>query len=133
MLWISVAIILVFGSLTIWLHDEMFIKWKPTILYWVFALILVFGMLTGRNFIKSLLGKQLELPAPAWRKLLLSWIGFFSVVGVLNLIVAYTCSTDFWVNFKLFGLMGLTLLFTLGIGFYIAPFISENKTKGKEQ
>ena len=133
MLWISVAMILVFGSLTIWLHDEMFIKWKPTILYWVFALILVFGMLTGRNFIKSLLGKQLELPAPAWRKLLLSWIGFFSVVGVLNLIVAYTCSTDFWVNFKLFGLMGLTLLFTLGIGFYIAPFISENKTKGKEQ
>ena len=106
---------------------------SPTILYWVFALILVFGMLTGRNFIKSLLGKQLELPAPAWRKLLLSWIGFFSVVGVLNLIVAYTCSTDFWVNFKLFGLMGLTLLFTLGIGFYIAPFISENKTKGKEQ
>lgn len=133
MLWISVAIILVFGSLTIWLHDEMFIKWKPTILYWVFALILVFGMLTGRNFIKSLLGKQIELPAPAWRKLLLSWIAFFLVVGVLNLVVAYTCSTDFWVNFKLFGLMGLTLLFTLGIGFYIAPFISENKTKGKEQ
>ena len=133
MLWISVAIILVFGSLTIWLHDEMFIKWKPTILYWVFALILVFGMLTGRNFIKSLLGKQIELPAPAWRKLLLSWIAFFLVVGVLNLVVAYTCSTDFWVNFKLFGLMGLTLLFTLGIGFYIAPFISEDKTKGKEQ
>ncbi len=68
MLWISVAIILVFGSLTIWLHDEMFIKWKPTILYWVFALILVFGMLTGRNFIKSLLGKTARTSCPCLEK-----------------------------------------------------------------
>ena len=120
MLWISVAVILVFGSLTIWLHDEMFIKWKPTILYWIFGGIL-----------KSLLGNKVSLPEPAWNILLRGWIGFFAVTGVLNLIVAYTCSTDVWVNFKLFGLMGLTLLFTLGVGFYISRFIPESDSEGK--
>ena len=115
MLWISVAVILVFGSLTIWLHDEMFIKWKPTILYWIFGGILLGGSFMHKNFLKSLRG----------------WIGFFAVTGVLNLIVAYTCSTDVWVNFKLFGLMGLTLLFTLGVGFYISRFIPESDSEGK--
>ena len=114
MLWISVAVILVFGSLTIWLHDEMFIKWKPTILYWIFGGILLGGSFMHKNFLKSLLGNKVSLPDPAWNILLRGWIGFFAVTGVLNLIVAYTCSTDVWVNFKLFGLMGLTLLFTLG-------------------
>ncbi len=131
MLWISVAVILVFGSLTIWLHDEMFIKWKPTILYWLFAVILLYGALTGKNYLKALLGKQIEMPDNAWAVMLKSWIGFFAVIGVLNLIVAYCFSTDFWVNFKLFGLMGLTLLFTLGIGFYMAPYISDKNTRGK--
>lgn len=104
MLWISVAVILVFGSLTIWLHDEMFIKWKPTILYWIFGGILLGGSFMHKNFLKSLLGNKVSLPEPAWNILLRGWIGFFAVTGVLNLIVAYTCSTDVWVNFKLFGL-----------------------------
>lgn len=133
MLWISVAVILVFGSLTIWLHDEMFIKWKPTILYWIFGGILLGGSFVKKNFLKSLLGKQVSLPEPAWNVLLYSWIVFFAVTGVLNLIVAYTCSTDIWVNFKLFGLMGLTLLFTLGIGFYIAKFIPESPSEGNKR
>jgi len=131
MLWISVAVILVFGSLTIWLHDEMFIKWKPTILYWIFAAILTFGAVTGKNYLKSLLGKQIALPENAWQTLLKGWTVFFAVVGILNLIVAYTCSTDVWVNFKLFGLMGLTLIFTVGVGFYISRFISDSDSEGK--
>lgn len=131
MLWISVAVILVFGSLTIWLHDEMFIKWKPTILYWIFGGILLGGSFMHKNFLKSLLGNKVSLPEPAWYILLHGWIGFFAVTGVLNLIVAYTCSTDVWVNFKLFGLMGLTLLFTLGVGFYISRFIPESDSEGK--
>ncbi len=103
MLWISVAVILVFGSLTIWLHDEMFIKWKPTILYWIFGGILLGGSFMHKNFLKSLLGNKVSL-----RNLhgIFSFaVGsvFFAVSGVLNLIVAYTCSTDVWVNFKLFG------------------------------
>ncbi len=130
MLWISVAVILIFGSLTIWLHDEMFIKWKPTILYWLFAAILIYGVFIGKNFIKSLLGKQIDMPEHAWNKILKAWITFFLFIGVLNLIVAYGFSTDFWVNFKLFGLMGLTLIFTVFIGFLISPYISDKNTRG---
>lgn len=131
MLWISVAVILVFGSLTIWLHNEMFIKWKPTILYWIFAGILLAGLLFKKNFLKSLLGTQISMPDSAWSTLLDSWIVFFVVIGIVNLIIAYTCSTNFWVNFKLFGLLGLTLLFTVGVGFYISRFMPDTDSKGR--
>lgn len=131
MLWISVAVILVFGSLTIWLHNEMFIKWKPTILYWIFAALLGGGLLFKKNFLKSLLGKQINLPEKAWGTLLNSWITFFVTIGVLNLIVAYSCTTNFWVNFKLFGLLGLTLLFTVGVGFYISRFMPDSDSEGR--
>lgn len=120
MLWISLVVIVVFGGLTIWLKNEMFIKWKPTILYWVFGGILLWGQLSGRNFIRMLLGKaEIAMPTQAWDTLQKMWILFFAVVGVINLAVAYTCSTDVWVNFKLFGLMALTLIFTVGIGLYM--------------
>lgn len=131
MLWISVAIILVFGSLTIWLHDEMFIKWKPTILYWTFAAALLFGKFTGRNFIKILLSKQVSMPDSAWNTMLSAWTIFFLLIGIANLAVAYTCSTDVWVNFKLFGLMGLTLLFTIGVGFWMSKHLPQTDTEGK--
>lgn len=120
MLWISLAVIVVFGSLTIYLRNEMFIKWKPTILYWIFGGILVYSNVVGRNFIRLLLSKaEIEMPDGAWAKLQNMWIGFFGVMGVVNLFVAYLCSTDTWVNFKLFGLMGLTLVFTIGIGVFM--------------
>ncbi len=119
MLWISLAVIVVFGSLTLWLHNEIFIKWKPTILYWIFGSILLFGEFTRRNFLTMLLGKQLELPASAWGTMQRAWIAFFYFTGVINLIVAYTCSTETWVNFKLFGLMALTFIFTIGISLWV--------------
>ncbi len=131
MLWLSTALVVVFGSLTIWLNDEMFIKWKPTVLYWLFAALLIGGTFFKKNFLKSVLGKQLALPEKAWSALLKYCIAFFVAVGVLNLIVAYSFSTDIWVDFKLFGLMGLTLLFTVGIGFYIAPYIPDKDPRGK--
>ena len=121
MLWISLAVIVVFGSLTIWLQNEMFIKWKPTILYWIFGTILTFAHLTGRNYIRKLLATaQIEMATHDWNTLQKAWIGFFGVVGAINLLVAYLCSTDVWVNFKLVGLMGLTLIFTIVMGFWIA-------------
>ncbi len=120
MLWISLVIIIVFGTLTIWLHNAMFIKWKPTILYWIFASILTYGTCTRKNFVQKLLGHQIQMPAKAWDVMQNAWIGFFSIVGVLNLAVAYLCSTATWVNFKLFGLMGLTLIFTIAVGVWIA-------------
>ena len=110
----------VFGSLTLYLRNEMFIKWKPAILYWIFGDILVYGNFAGRNFIRMLLSKaEIEMPGHAWGTLQNMWIGFFAAMGVVNLLVAYLCSTDTWVNFKLFGLMGLTLVFTIGIGVFM--------------
>ena len=106
--------------LTLYLRNEMFIKWKPTILYWIFGGILVYGNIAGRNFIRMLLSKaEIEMPGHAWGTLQNMWIGFFAAMGVVNLLVAYLCSTDTWVNFKLFGLMGLTLVFTIGIGVFM--------------
>lgn len=133
MLWISLAIVVIFGGLTLWLHNPLFIKWKPTILYWVFAAILSYGCFTGRNFIEKLLGKQIELPAHAWGVLQKAWIAFFASVGVLNLAVAYTCSTETWVNFKLFGLLGLTFAFTIAIGFYMARFTAQAEAEKKAE
>ena len=119
-LWLSLAIILVFGGATIWLHDETFIKWKPTILYWLFGLILLGGRLfAGRNLLQGLLGTQIAVPPRIWEQLLWIWIAFFAAIGVANLVVAFNFPTDFWVNFKLFGLFGLTLLFTLGVGAWL--------------
>lgn len=121
MFWISLAVIVVFGGLTLYFREGAFIKWKPTILYWIFAGILLYGNLTGKNFIKQLLAKaELTMADRHWWLLQKLWIGFFVVLGALNLLVAYTFSLETWVNFKLFGLMGLTLVFTIGVAFFLA-------------
>jgi len=126
MLWISLGVIVVFGGATIWFHDETFIKWKPSILYWLFGASLLTGhFLWKRNLVKSLLGAQIEVPEPVWGRLLWAWIVFFAAMGIVNLAVAYSVSTDVWVNFKLFGLFGLTLVFTLAIGIYLARHMKE--------
>lgn len=113
MMWVSLGIIAVFGGATLWLHDESFIKWKPTVLYWVFAAIIFGAAFLGRNVIRSLMGTQMELPEAAWSRLNASWGGFFSFMGVANLFVAFNFSTDTWVNFKLFGSLGLMLVFVI--------------------
>lgn len=125
-LWLGLAVIVLFGGATIWLHDETFIKWKPTILYWLFAAILLGGrLLAGKNLLRALLGGQLDVAAPVWDKLLWAWIAFFAAVGLLNLWVAFSFATDTWVNFKLFGLLGLTLAFALAIGVWLARHIKQ--------
>lgn len=124
MLWVSLAIIVVFGGATLLLHDETFIKWKPTVLYWAFAAVLIGARYAfGKNLIRSMVGQQLTLPEPVWDKLNLSWAGFFLVMGCLNLFVAFRFSTDVWVNFKLFGGMGLMLLFALGQGLMLSRYV----------
>ena len=117
MLWLSAVLIVAFGSMTIWLQDEMFIKWKPSLLYWSFAAILAGGqMFFRRNLLASLLGSELVLPAAVWDRLLWLWAGFFAMLGAANLYVAYTYTTEQWVDFKTFGLIGLTFAFVLGLG-----------------
>jgi len=126
MLWVSLGVIVVFGGATIWFHDETFIKWKPSILYWLFGASLLAGHLVWKkNLLHTLLGTQLEVPSPVWDRLLWAWIVFFALMGIANLAVAYSVPTDTWVNFKLFGLFGLTIVFTLGIGIYLSRHMKE--------
>jgi intracellular septation protein len=125
MLWVTLGIIVVFGGATLWLHDESFIKWKPTVLYWIFAAIIFGAAAFGRNVIKSLMGKQMELPDIAWGRLNASWGGFFAVMGLANLIVAFNFSTDAWVNFKLFGSLGLMLVFVIGQSMMLTKYLDQ--------
>jgi intracellular septation protein len=130
MLLVSLAIIVVFGSATLLLHDETFIKWKPTVLYWMFASVLsVSALLFHKNLIRSMLGEQIRMPDPAWSKLNFSWAGFFACMGFLNLYVAFNYPTDTWVNFKLFGGMGLMLAFVIAQGLFLAKYVEQKETE----
>jgi intracellular septation protein len=112
MLWVTVGVIVVFGGATLVLKDETFIKWKPTVLYWLFcATLAIAGFVFKKNLIRSMMQEQLVLPDFVWQRLLASWIAFFAFMGALNLFVAFNFSTDAWVNFKLFGGIGLMLVF----------------------
>ena len=131
MQWVSLGVIVLFGGATIALHDETFIKWKPTVLYWLMGGTLAAGQLFFRkNLLKTLMGSQLELPEPAWRVTNWSWIVFFAVMGVLNLWVAYNFDTDTWVNFKLFGGMGLMVVFVIGQALYLGRYMKADEASG---
>jgi intracellular septation protein len=128
MLWASLAIIIVFGGATLLLQDETFIKWKPTVLYWLFSVVLAASAaLFRKNLIQAMLSEQFKLPAPIWARLNWSWVLFFALMGVLNLYVAYNFTTDLWVNFKLFGGMGLMLLFVVAQSAVLAKYVEEEK------
>ncbi len=128
MLWVSLAIIVLFGGATLWLRDETFIKWKPTVLYWLFGLVLAgSSLLFRKNLIRKLMGEQIHLPENVWQRLNQSWIAFFAIMGALNLFVAYRFSTDIWVDFKLFGGMGLMLVFVIGQSVFLAKYLQEEK------
>ena len=129
MLWISLGLVTALGSATIYFHSENFIKWKPIVLYWVMGASLLVGQLAfGKNGIKSLMGAQMSLPDPVWRKVNFSWVGFFAIMGVINLWVAFNFSTGAWVNFKLFGSMGLMLLFILAQAFFLNKHLKPDAT-----
>jgi intracellular septation protein len=126
MMWVTLVIIVVFGGATLALHDETFIKWKPTVLYWLFAAVLGAAELVFRkNLIRTTLGEQVRLPDPVWTRLNWSWAGFFAFMGAANLYVAFNFSTETWVSFKLFGGMGLMLLFVLLQAAFLARHMDE--------
>jgi intracellular septation protein len=129
MQWVSLGIIVVFGGMTLVLHDETFIKWKPTVLYGAFAVALLVGRyMMGRNLITAMMGKQVRLPEPVWDRLNIAWVAFFVLLGVLNLVFAFRFSTDVWVNFKLFGSLGLTVLFVIAQAFYFSRHVLEDES-----
>lgn len=126
MLWVSLVIIAVFGGATIYFHNETFIKWKPTVLYWAFAAILLFSqMFFNKNLVRTMLEKQMALPEGIWRRVNLAWVAFFLTMGLLNIYVAYTFSTNVWVNFKMFGGMGLMFLFIIAQSLLLSKYIKE--------
>ncbi len=121
---VSLVIIGVFGGATLLLQDEMFIKWKPTVLNALFALVFLGSQWIGKKpLIERMMGQQIQAPPPVWRRLNLAWVGFFLLMGLTNLFVVYNFDTDTWVNFKLFGLLGLTLLFVLLQSFFLYRFL----------
>jgi intracellular septation protein len=127
-MWITLVLVVVFGGFTLILHDDMFIKWKPTILYWIFSLALIITKLFfKKNIIKVMLGKQISLPEKVWNNLNGAWAIFFAVLGFINLYVLYNFSTNAWVNFKLFGTLGLMILFVIIQTLYLAPHIDKDQ------
>lgn len=132
--WIGFGVITVFGGLTLWSHQHnllgieptVFIRWKPTVLYWIFALILFLGpLLLKRNPLRALLDKQLHLPDSIWGKLNMAWALFFTLLGALNLYVAFHYPESVWVQFKVFGLMALMVVFVVAQGLVLAHHMEE--------
>ncbi|MDH2915312.1 MAG: septation protein A [Gallionella sp.] len=132
MLWVSLGIITVFGGATLLLHDETFIKWKPTVLYCFFSAALLFSpILFKKNLMRALLQEKMTLPDPVWHYLNLSWSAFFALLGLVNLYVAFNYSTDAWVNFKLFGATGMMLVFILVQASMLSKYVEEDKKEGQ--
>jgi intracellular septation protein len=143
MLWASLGIIAVFGGATLLLQNETFIKWKPTVLYWLFGVVLAgAAVLFRRNLIRVMLSEQVELPERIWARLNWSWVGFFALMGIANLYVAFSfsekfcsdvvdtaarnfCENDVWVNFKLFGGTGLMLAFVVVQSLLLAKYMQD--------
>jgi intracellular septation protein len=126
MLWVSLAIIGVFGGATIYLHNELFIKWKPTVLYWCFAIALVVSQIVlNKNLIRAMMGKQITLPDPVWMRLNLAWVAFFLAMGAINLFVAFNFETATWVNFKLFGFTALMFAFIIGQSLMLSKYLKD--------
>jgi len=126
MLWVSLTIVVVAGGATLLLGDERFIKWKPTLLYGCMAAaLLITRYVLGKNPMKALMGSQITLPEEAWVKLMWSWAAFFVFMAVVNLLVAFNFPTETWVNFKLFGGMGLLIVFAIAQSFWLAKYMPE--------
>jgi intracellular septation protein len=127
MLWVSLALVVGLGAATVWFHSDTFIKWKPTVLYGAMGGALALGQLIWkRNLLRSLLGAQMKLPDPVWAQLNWAWAAFFAGMGALNLWVAYTFDTATWVNFKLFGGMGLLVAFSVAQALWVSRHLVED-------
>jgi intracellular septation protein len=131
MQWASLVIIVLFGGATLLLHDETFIKWKPTVLYWLASVSFLGALAFKTNLVKAAIGEGLVLPEPVWFKLCVAWGVFFLFKGALNLWVAYNFPTNVWVNFKLFGGMGLMLAFVIAQGLWLSKYVQDEPAKAE--
>lgn len=123
---VTLAVIVIFGGLTLYLRDEQFIKWKPTVINWLFAAAFFISHFFGqRTAIERMLGSTITLPQIIWRRLNGGWTLFFLILGAANLVVMTYYDSNTWVNFKLFGMLGLTLLFVVLQSLYLARYVEE--------
>jgi intracellular septation protein len=130
---VTLALIAVLGGATLAFHDETFIKWKPSVVNWVFAGLFLGSRVWGeKTLAERLMGQAVQLPGAIWERLNAGWAVFFVAVGVANLYVAYRFDTDIWVDFKLFGIMGLTLLFALAQALYLVRYMGRG-TESRER
>lgn len=128
MMWIALGLIVVFGGLTIILKNEMFVKWKPTILFATMAAAIAMAQfIFKKNPISMMFNNQIKAPDAVWRKLSIAWILFLLLVAVLNLVFVYYTSTDTWMLFKTFGDMGMFLVFIVAQVFWLMPYLEEDK------
>ena len=129
---ITLVILVVFGGATILLQDEMFIKWKPSIVNWIFAVAFLGSQFIGnKTIVERMMSNSVTLPAAIWLKLNMSWVIFFVALGVINLFVVYNFDTDTWVNFKLFGMMGLTVMFVIAQAIYMSRHMDTSEVESK--
>jgi len=123
---VTLGVILIFGGLTLYLKDEQFIKWKPTVVNWLFGFVFLASQWLGeKTMIERMMGGNLTMPTPIWRTLNLSWTFFFFLIGGINYYVMSYFTTDTWVNFKMFGMLGLTFLFVVLQSFYLSRHLPE--------
>ena len=126
--WVTLGLLVLFGGLTLALRDPTFIKWKPTVVNWLFAAAFLLSQLfMKRSLLRRMMDHAVNMPDTAWLRLNTAWVAFFAAMGVLNLYIAYNFSEAVWVNFKLFGFLGLTLVFMLAQGFYLARFVEPDE------
>jgi len=131
---ITLGLIVVFGGATLLLQDELYIKWKPTVLNWLFAAAFLASHVIGeKTLVERMLGHNFSASAMTWSRLNMSWALFFMAMGALNLFVVYQFDTETWVNFKLFGMMGLTLAFVVVQAFFLARHIQPNEQTDGER
>lgn len=131
--WITLGLALPLGAMTLLFHDPVFVKWKPTAVNWFLAaLFLGSARFAQKTMIERMMGHALKLPTSVWLKLNAAWALFFILSGILNIAVAYTCTESVWVNFKLFGLMGITLLFAVGQMFFLQKHLVNERPLEKE-
>jgi intracellular septation protein len=130
MQWVSFILVVIFGGITLAFRNEIFIKWKPTVLNWSFGLAFLISHFVGKKNLteRIMSAAKIDAPKKIWDRLNISWVIFFMLSGALNIFVAYQFSTDVWVNFKLFGLFGLTLLFAVGQAVYLKNYLRNSSS-----
>jgi intracellular septation protein len=127
MLWITLALVVVLGGATVWFHDKTFIKWKPSIAFWAMgAALWVSQTFFKKNLLRSMIGGELTLPDLVWQRLNLAWVSFFGLVGLINVYVIHNFSDSAWATFKVFGVYGLMIVFTVAQVIYLSRYMKDD-------